>query len=58
MVNNYELKILVVYVQFTHEAKGACSLPYVIVIHVHLCKTLCVIMELRTYLPLPCLVLH
>lgn len=52
--NNYDFNILVVYVQFAHEAKGVCSLPYVTVINVHLCKTLCVIMELRTCLPLPC----
>lgn len=52
--NNYEFNILVVYVQFTHGAKGVCYLPHVIVINVHLCKMLCVIMELRTCLSLPC----
>lgn len=56
--NNYKFNILVVYGQFPHEAKDVCSLPYIVVNNVHLCKMLCVIMEVRTCLLLPCPVLH
>lgn len=46
------------YATCPYEVKSVHSLPYVIVIHMHLCKILCVIMELKTQAPSPCLALH